>query len=103
LRHYQDEIFRRGKGALEEGTQQISRGFGNATGLIEYRKGKLFNQPEWVSFVLDRLEPGDILLEKTPFRTFIHDGRVAGDIQTRLSGEALYSQLLGSRYATLPP
>jgi hypothetical protein len=82
LRRYQDEIFRQSKDVLGEGTQQVSKGFGNLTGLVEYRKGKLFNQPEWISFVLERLEPGDLLLERTPFRLtdkFIpgHFGHVA--------------------------
>ena len=82
LRRYQDEIFRQSKDVLGEGTQQVSKGFGNLTGLVEYRKGKLFNQPEWIAFVLERLEPGDLLLERRPFRLtnkFIpgHFGHVA--------------------------
>jgi hypothetical protein len=65
-----------------EGQVQTSKAFGNFMGTFEFRKGKLFDQSEWTRFVIERLEPGDILLEKTPFRLtdkFIpgHFGHVA--------------------------
>lgn len=46
----------------------ISRLFGNATGLFESRKGKLYANPDLLADVESLLQPGDILLEKTPFR-----------------------------------
>jgi hypothetical protein len=65
-----------------QGQVQTSKAFGNFMGVFEFRKGKLFDQPEWRRFVTERLEPGDLLLEKTPFRLtdrFIpgHFGHVA--------------------------
>jgi uncharacterized protein YycO len=42
--------------------------FGNTIGLVETRKGKLFNHPEVREDLAKVLEAGDILLEKTPFR-----------------------------------
>jgi hypothetical protein len=67
---------------MSGGQVQASKTFGNVMGLFEFRKGKLYDQPEWVRFVSTRLEPGDLLLEKTPFRLtdkFIpgHFGHVA--------------------------
>ncbi len=60
----------------------VSAIFGNSVGLVETRKGRLFGNPALTAAVADQLKPGDILLEKTPFRltdTFIpgHWGHVA--------------------------
>ncbi|HWP59607.1 MAG TPA: YiiX/YebB-like N1pC/P60 family cysteine hydrolase [Candidatus Acidoferrales bacterium] len=55
-------------GVAGAGKAQVSKGFGNLVGTVEFRKGKLFGQSHWVEFVRARLKPGDILLEKTPFR-----------------------------------
>lgn len=68
LRYQIGRLSAMGMGGLQGGKFQLSRGFGNLTGMIEFRKGKLFNQPHWVKFVKERLEPGDLLLEKTPFK-----------------------------------
>lgn len=56
--------------------------FGNTIGLVESRRGKLDEQPAVLEQVGARLQAGDVLLEKTPFRltdTFIpgHWGHVA--------------------------
>jgi uncharacterized protein YycO len=56
--------------------------FGNTVGLVETRHGKLDDRPEVLGEVNGRLQAGDILLEKTPFRltdTFIpgHWGHAA--------------------------
>lgn len=56
--------------------------FGNAVGLVETRRGKLYDRREVLLEVYGSLQPGDILLEKTPFRltdAFIpgHWGHVA--------------------------
>lgn len=55
-------------GGFNRGKFEVSKGFGNLMGLIELRKGKLSGQADWEEFVGSRLHPGDILLEKTPFR-----------------------------------
>ncbi len=82
LRHYESRTVATGLTGLEQSKVQTSKGFGNLVGAFEFRKGKLFDQPQWVDFVNERLQPGDILLEKTPFRVtdkFIpgHFGHVA--------------------------
>ncbi|PLX83090.1 MAG: hypothetical protein C0616_00860 [Desulfuromonas sp.] len=51
-----------------EGVSLFSMLFGNAVGLVETRKGKLFQRREVQTDLTTTLEPGDILLEKTPFR-----------------------------------
>jgi uncharacterized protein YycO len=51
-----------------ESVNGLSRIFGNATGMVESRSGKLYGSIEVESDVAAVLEPGDILLEKTPFR-----------------------------------
>jgi len=68
LRSYVGRVGTTGMGIFGAGKFQLSRGFGNLVGMIEFRKGKLFNQPQWTKFVKERLEPGDLLLEKTPFK-----------------------------------
>jgi len=51
-----------------EGVNIFSMLFGNSVGLIETRKGKLYGRPQMSRLIKDRLQAGDILLEKTPFR-----------------------------------
>lgn len=51
-----------------DGISLFSKLFGNTLGLIESRKGKLYNNNEVQKKVRHRLLAGDILLEKTPFR-----------------------------------
>ncbi|MGB6334995.1 MAG: YiiX/YebB-like N1pC/P60 family cysteine hydrolase [Thermoanaerobaculia bacterium] len=60
----------------------LSKIFGNGVGLIETRKGKLWQRQDVERHLLDLLQPLDLLLEKTPFRLtdrFIpgHFGHVA--------------------------
>ncbi|MCM2358677.1 MAG: Poxvirus G6, partial [Geobacteraceae bacterium] len=55
-------------GFEREGINLFSMVFGNAVGLVETRKGKLFNRGEVLAEVSGKLQAGDILLEKTPFR-----------------------------------
>lgn len=45
-----------------------SQGFGNAVGAVQFRRGKLFADPAVEALLRAELRPGDILLEKTPFR-----------------------------------
>ena len=74
----------------EDTVGAISKAFGNGIGLVETRKGKLWNDDAIRNHILANLEPLDLLLEKTPFRLtdfFIpgHFGHVA--IWTGLEGE----------------
>ncbi len=50
------------------GVNLFSKFFGNSVGLIETRKGKLYQKPKITKLVSEQLRTGDILLEKTPFR-----------------------------------
>ena len=52
----------------KEGVSLFSMVFGNAVGLVETRKGKLYRKKEVIREVKAKLQAGDILLEKTPFR-----------------------------------
>ncbi len=52
----------------KEGIHLLSLFFGNAIGMVESRKGKLYHHPKVRSELLKSLRAGDILLEKTPFR-----------------------------------
>jgi len=52
----------------DEGINLMSMLFGNAVGLVESRRGKLYDRPEVYAALADTLRAGDILLEKTPFR-----------------------------------
>lgn len=66
----------------EDSLNMISLCFGNTVGLVEVRKGKLWGDANVASRLKETLRPGDVLLEKTPFRltdTFIpgHWGHVA--------------------------
>jgi hypothetical protein len=55
-------------GMEREGVNLFSLVFGNAVGLVETRKGKLYQNKEVLADVRGSLLAGDILLEKTPFR-----------------------------------
>ena len=46
----------------------FSKIFGNSVGLVETRKGKLYQSKKISSYIKSSLKSGDILLEKTPFR-----------------------------------
>ena len=46
----------------------LSASFGNLVGRVEERKGKLYNDQDIEAYLATILRPGDILLEKTPFR-----------------------------------
>jgi len=66
----------------EESMNTISLCFGNTVGLVETRKGRLWQDEAVAARMKNTLRPGDILLEKTPFRltdTFIpgHWGHAA--------------------------
>jgi uncharacterized protein YycO len=72
----------------------LSLFFGNTVGLVETRKGKLWDNVAVARQVKAALQPGDILLEKTPFRltdTFIpgHWGHVAIWVGTETELKAL--------------
>lgn len=55
-------------GMEREGVSLFSMVFGNAVGLVETRKGKLYKKNDVLADVSGSLRAGDILLEKTPFR-----------------------------------
>jgi hypothetical protein len=55
-------------GFERDGVSLFSMVFGNAVGLVETRKGKLYGQKEIINEIKGSLRAGDILLEKTPFR-----------------------------------
>jgi uncharacterized protein YycO len=55
-------------GLEREGVSLFSMVFGNAVGLVETRKGKLYKKKSVIKEVKTSLKAGDILLEKTPFR-----------------------------------
>jgi len=50
------------------GVSVFSMLFGNTVGLVETRHGKLYQRADVAAAVAARLQAGDILLEKTPFR-----------------------------------
>jgi uncharacterized protein YycO len=52
----------------QDGINLFSKFFGNSIGLIETRKGKLYDRADILETVTHQLQAGDILLEKTPFR-----------------------------------
>lgn len=47
---------------------EMSKFFGNTTGIVATRKGKMYNDKLVKQEILQELQPLDILLEKTPFR-----------------------------------
>ena len=51
-----------------EGVNFSSMMFGNVVGLVESRRGKLDDRADVLEAVAAGLRPGDVLLEKTPFR-----------------------------------
>jgi hypothetical protein len=51
-----------------DGLNLFSMVFGNTVGLVETRRGKLYRQHAVERTLAQGLAPGDILLEKTPFR-----------------------------------
>jgi Permuted papain-like amidase enzyme, YaeF/YiiX, C92 family len=55
-------------GIEREGMNLFSMVFGNAVGLVESRKGKLYHKNAIQNRLDETLRAGDILLEKTPFR-----------------------------------
>jgi uncharacterized protein YycO len=55
-------------GMEREGVSLFSMVFGNAVGLVETRKGKLYDRESVLADLRGNLQAGDILLEKTPFR-----------------------------------
>ncbi|GFE56635.1 YiiX/YebB-like N1pC/P60 family cysteine hydrolase [Geobacter sp. AOG1] len=55
-------------GFERDGVSLFSMVFGNAVGLVETRKGKLYGRKDVLGEVKGSLRAGDILLEKTPFR-----------------------------------
>lgn len=73
LRYYVDRILELPGEALGAATAGLSRGLGGLARMLgvsaslELRKGKLFGQPRWARFLRDRLEPGDILVDRSPF------------------------------------
>lgn len=50
------------------GVGGISRVFGNSVGMVQVRDGKLFGDDDARAHLRHVLRPGDILIEKTPFR-----------------------------------
>jgi hypothetical protein len=52
----------------DDGFDGVSKFFGNSVGLVESRKGKLYDKEEVRKQLLKELQPLDIILEKTPFR-----------------------------------
>jgi uncharacterized protein YycO len=55
-------------GMEREGVSLFSMVFGNAVGLVETRRGKLYKKGDVLADIGASLKAGDILLEKTPFR-----------------------------------
>lgn len=55
-------------GLERDGVSLFSMVFGNAMGLVETRKGKLYEKKDVLTDVRDNLKAGDILLGKNPFR-----------------------------------
>lgn len=49
-------------------SNELSKFFGNVVGLVEERKGKLYQHKTTYEHISRTLNAGDILLEKTPFR-----------------------------------
>jgi len=57
-----------GDDALNLLLNTISKDFGNTAGLVATRKGKLYEDESVAANIRATIQPGDILLEKTPFR-----------------------------------
>ena len=56
------------KKLLNSSSNFFSMFFGNSVGLVETRKGKLYQNDKVLTHINSELKVGDILLEKTPFR-----------------------------------
>ena len=54
--------------SLENTLSALSKAFGNSAGKVQYRRGYLFESLVLSRAIPKTLRPGDILLEKTPFR-----------------------------------
>lgn len=88
--HFLDRL----EGLADDALGTLSQVFGNGIGLVETRKGKLWELEDVRRKVLDTLQPLDLLLEKTPFRLtdfFIpgHFGHVAIWMGTEAELEAV--------------
>jgi hypothetical protein len=46
----------------------LSKAFGNTAGLFQFRRGYLYHSKPLIQDLQSKLRPGDVLLEKTPFR-----------------------------------
>ena len=57
-----------GEDALTLVVNELSKTLGNTAGLVETRKGKLYDDADVAAHVRSVIKAGDILLEKTPFR-----------------------------------
>ena len=57
-----------GEDGLTLATNELSKTLGNTAGLVETRKGKLYDDADVAAHVRSVIKAGDILLEKTPFR-----------------------------------
>ena len=57
-----------GDDGLTLAVNEVSKTLGNTAGLVETRKGKLYDDPDVADKVRSVIRAGDILLEKTPFR-----------------------------------
>jgi len=57
-----------GEDGLTLATNELSKTLGNTAGLVETRKGKLYDDADAAAHVRSVIKAGDILLEKTPFR-----------------------------------
>ena len=57
-----------GEDGLTLVTNELSKTLGNTAGLVETRKGKLYDDADVAADMRSVLKAGDILLEKTPFR-----------------------------------
>ncbi|WP_415064315.1 YiiX/YebB-like N1pC/P60 family cysteine hydrolase [Bdellovibrio sp.] len=59
----------RGKRGARAVSYGVSMGFGNMVGLVETRKGRLYNMSQdEKSALISEMKPLDVLMEKTPFR-----------------------------------
>ena len=57
-----------GEDALTLAVNELSKTLGNTAGLVETRKGKLYDDADVAAHMRSVIKAGDILLEKTPFR-----------------------------------
>lgn len=75
---------------------KLSKLFGNGIGLVEMRKGKLWEDGRVRQRLLDSLQPLDLLLEKTPFRLKIISSQGISDMSR--SGWGLRRSWMPSGY-----